>query len=67
MSEQHNEPCSDVASWDVSRREQLRRWQRLTLRERFETLDQLRVTAALLQRAREEGKLKEPGKPGASE
>ncbi|SCZ58105.1 hypothetical protein [Thiohalomonas denitrificans] len=67
MSEQHKESCSDVASWDASRREQLRRWQRLTLRERFEALDQLWVTAELLQRAREEGKLKEPGKPRASE
>jgi len=57
-------PDSDIdwslATWEGSRKAQLRRWLALTVRERFELLEQMSATADMLAKAREQGRLSEP-------
>lgn len=49
-----------VTTWEGSRREQLRRWRALTLRQRLEALDDMQRTATTLATARAEGRLRCP-------
>lgn len=49
-----------VTTWEGSRREQLRHWQSLTLRQRLEALDDMQRTATSLANARAEGRLRYP-------
>lgn len=60
MTREENNIDWSLTTWEGSHRELLRRWMKLTVRERFEALEQMTRTAELLQRAREEGRLREP-------
>lgn len=52
-----------TTTWEGSRREQLRRWQSLTLRQRLEALDDMQRTAAILAAARAKSRLRDPDSP----
>ena len=53
-----------LTTWEGSRREQLRRWRLLTLRERLQAVEDMSEFALHFQVMRATGKLRSPPVPG---
>ncbi len=60
MSERDDDIDWTLTSWEGSRREQLRRWRRLSLRERLEAVEEMGEMAGAFAQARAQGKLGTP-------
>lgn len=60
MSERDDRIDWEKTTWEGSRREQLRRWRKLTLRERIEALGGMAEVAEAFAQARAQGKLRSP-------
>ena len=56
-----------LTSWEGSRREQLRRWRLLSLRQRLLALEQMTDIAELFERMRASRKVRAAVRPGTSE
>ena len=56
-----------LTTWEGSRREQLRRWRLLTLRERLQAVEDMSEFARHFQAMRASGKLRSPATPSGSD
>ena len=65
--DQHPEIDWTLTTWEGSRRVQLRRWRRLTLRERLQAVEDMAELARRFQELRQAGKFHSPMTKGGKD